>query len=147
MDYPYISEENSIFADIDFTSTKATKRRIDNATDSSVAATSSCPSQSNRSVTVNPPDSRELESLLESLSQCGSKPAILSLLPRYSSTYVPRSRLSNFPKPLQSLSEPRYEKLSYINLLSICESTTIHVTEEMAQAIEEATRDQSKSKL
>ena len=38
--------------DVDFTSTKAKKRRIDNATDSSVAATSSSPSQSNRPVNV-----------------------------------------------------------------------------------------------
>jgi len=118
--------------DIDFTSAKVKKRKIDDAANSSVCASAFSSSSLNvRSPVVKPPDANELKSLFKALGECDSKPAVLSLIPEYANRYIPKSRLSNFPKPLQSLFDPRYLAMDYNDLVSACELIAICVTEEM----------------
>ena len=134
--------------EIDFTSAKVKKRKIDDAANSSACASASPSSSLNvQSPVVKPPDANELKSLFKALGECDSKPAVLSLIPEYANRYIPKSRLSNFPKPLQSLFDPRYLAMDYNDLVSACESISICVTEEMMLAVEEATRNQSSTRL
>ena len=49
----------------------------------------------------------------------------------------------NYPKPLQSLYDPKFLKLGYTDLLSTCAKVDLHVNEDMVSAVESATRDQS----
>jgi len=77
---------------------------------------------------------------LEDLLSCGgTKPLVLSLVPQYSDSYVPKSSLENFPKPLKSLQQAECLKLSYTDLLDICESIEIQITDDMAKAVERET--------
>ena len=140
-DMPYLQVK-----DIDFSSPKSKKRALDNAIDGSqIPSTSSV--QSKPAATVQPPNEEELKSFFATLSQCGTKPVILSLIPEYASSYVPKSRQSNFPKPLQSLSDTVHQKLSFTELLDTCSKVNLDLTEEMVVSVEEATREQGTSKL
>jgi len=69
---------------------------------------------------ISKPTGAELDLFLESLSIAGSKPAILSLMPKYSDRYVPKTSLSEFPLPITELHKPEYLKLSYHELLKLC---------------------------
>ena len=89
----------------------------------------------------------DLESFYESLSGSNTKPAILSLIPKYSSTYVLKHSLTEFPQSLPLLYDPNLLKLDYSELLKRCESVDIAWTENMAVYVEESTRDQHNSKL
>lgn len=83
----------------------------------------------------------------KSLSLCGTKPAVLSLISEYSSTYIPKITLSTFPQPLTSLQD--YLKLKFHDLLDVCEnvSAEITITDDMAKAVELETRQQHKNIL
>ena len=117
-DIPYVP-----IKDMDFTSAKAKKRKIDNEINSSDCTPMSTHlSSRSESVPVRSPDASELKSFLKKLGNCKSKLAILSLIPDYASRYIPKSQLSNFPTPLQSLYNPKYLEMNYTDLLSACES-------------------------
>lgn len=136
--------------ELDMSSAKSQKKKIDNdfvtpdfshdSTSKTAIEKSSIPGGQERIGT-------KLQGLFQELSKAGTKPAILSLLPGYSDSYVPASRLESFPKPLQSLYDPAYESLPYVELLDACESITFNVTEEMSLAVEKATRRQTDCKL
>ena len=129
-----------------FLLTKKQKRALDNAIDET-QATSSSSSQSKAASTVQPPNEKELQSFFATRSQCGTKPVILSLIPEYASSYVPKCRQSNFPIPLQSLSDTAHRKLSFTDLLGTCNNVNLDINEEMVTSVEEATREQSTSNL
>ena len=116
--------------DIDFTSAKNKKKAPNKA------ATTQC------GATAIIPDSSKF---CRQLNDCGTK--ILSIQPEYSNNYIPKSQTCNFPKALLSMCEPKYVDLAYHELLLVCESISITVTEAMAEAVEEATRAQSHSRL
>ena len=67
------------------------------------------------------PTESEMDLLFENLSCASTKPAILSLISKFSDAYVPKSLYSNFPQPLKSLKQPSYMELDYLELLAICE--------------------------
>lgn len=75
------------------------------------------------------------------------KPAILSLIPKYSSSYIPKVVLTTFPQPLPLLHQPEYLDLQYHKLLKVCESVKVNITNDMAIAVERETRLQSNSTL
>lgn len=100
----------------------------------------------NRQVIYKASWCKRAEILFKALGECDSKPSVLSLIPEYANRYIPKSRLSNFPKPLQSLFDPRYLAMDYNDLVSACESIS-NCTEEMMLAVEEAIRNQSSTKL
>ena len=52
-----------------------------------------------------------------------------------------------FPLPLISLKETRFVEMEYHELLKACESVSLNITQEMADSVEDATRNQSRSKL
>ena len=114
--------------DIDFSSPKNKKRALDHAIDESQTP-STTSTQSNPAAKVQPPNEKELKAFCATLSQCGTKPVILSLIPEYASNYVPKSRLSNFPKPLQSLSDNELQKFSFPKLLDVCNKVNLEITE------------------
>ena len=62
-----------------------------------------------------------------------------SILPQFSSKYIPKVRTGTFLEPLQSLFNQKYLSLNYKDLLSVCDILDISVTEEMAEAIQQAT--------
>ena len=53
----------------------------------------------------------------------------------------------NFPSPLHSLYESKYLALTYSELLLVCDSVTINITNDMAKAVREETVKQTESKL
>ena len=55
----------------------------------------------------------EMEQLFSDLNLCGTKPAILSLIPKYSDNYITKLSLPTFPQPLTSLYQSNYMKLEY----------------------------------
>ena len=130
---------------LDFSSAK---QKMHNMTSTSQHAPSQ-PSQTNisSSSAVAKPEDKDLKSLFLQLSKCGSKPAILSLVPEYAHNYTPKSTMANYPKPLQSLHEPKFLQLSYVDLLSACKEVDLQVTTEMVLGVESCTRNQSRSKL
>ena len=89
----------------------------------------------------------KLSTFYKSLSEAPSKPGILSLIPGYSDPYIPKSKTQHFPQLLQSLHDPKFLSLDYVQLLDVCEGVVLEVTEDMAAAVEEATRAQSKCNL
>lgn len=97
---------------------------------------------------MSPPNSEELGVFFNTLSTCSkTKPAILSIIPNFSTQYIPVIRNNTFPTPLQSLYDPKYLTLNYTDLLQVCDSTDIKVSQDMAKAVEEATIQQASSKL
>ena len=91
----------------------------------------------------------ELALLFQNLSTGGTKPGVLSVVPKYSDEYVPKSSTKEFPPPLKALKDTKYMEMEYHNLLTECKlvSESIDITAESADSIEKATRDQSNSNL
>ena len=129
--------------DIDFTSAKGKKRKLDEIIDGNEQQ------RDDPKVHIRGKKSTESELalLFENLSCGGTKPGILSLVSKFSDSYVPKSLCSDFPQPLNSLKESSYLQLSYHELLAKCESVSVEISKEMAEKVEQATRSQSHSKL
>ena len=83
-----------------------------------------------------------MDAVYEFFSECGRKPAILSLIPKYSDAYMPEASLPEFPQPLQLLYQSEYMDLQYHEVLRVCEFTEKIITVDMAQAAEKATKTQ-----
>ena len=128
--------------DSDFTSAKGKKRKLDELIDCNLPKKGAV---SNRSTVT--PSNEDYDSFYEHLSKTGTKPAILSLIPKHSDPYVPKRMLSTFPVPLPLLHKPEYIELGYPDLLKLCESQVVTVTDEMALCVEKETRLQSGSNL
>ena len=128
--------------DIDFTSARSKKRKLDDMINIS---------ESTEEVSILANDSKptdsEMEQFFANLSLCETKPGILSLIPKYSDAYVPKLSLCTLPQPLTSLHKSDYMKLEYNDLLNVCEKVSLEFTSEMAKSVELETRLQSKSKL
>ena len=133
--------------DMDFTSAKAKKRKLDDAIDTDTATMKIHQDSPQQMSAVTPANVADIDAFYDTLGSCGTKPAMLSLVPKYSSSYVPKRMLGAFPQPLPMLHKPVYMELEYHELLKVCESVTVEVTEEMALAVEKETRLQSNSKL
>ena len=131
--------------DIDFTSARGKKRKLDEIIDSPEAATHS--QTSGRKMIVKIPDDSEMDTFFENLYRSSTKPVVLSGILKYSDKYVPKSSLPEFPKPLQLLYNPKYLLMGYDELLNVCESLDIDMSEESAQLVEKETRLQHNSKL
>ena len=139
-DIPYLQ-----IRDVDFTSPNSMKSQIDQS------IIVNCPSSSSttsfRQPNAKPPNPEELSGFFTTLSTCKTKPAILSIIPNFSTQYVPAIRNGTLPLPLQSLYNPKHLALNYLELLQVCDSTEIQVSQDMAKAVEKATIEQASSKL
>ena len=117
--------------DIDFTSARGKKRKLDELLDGSESSSDAAVSKSG-----TPPTETEMEQLFNNLSLCDTKPAVLSLVSLHSDMYVPKVSLPTFPKPMTSLRNPAHCKLNYLDLLKACDNVSIEVTDDMAQAVD-----------
>ena len=128
--------------EIDFTSAQGKKRKLDEVLECTEIMEKTTVSKGGTA-----PTDDEMELFFRNLSKCGTKPAILSLIPEYTHNYVPKTSLPNFPEPLTSLQKPEYLELNYLDLLDVCENISVQISEDMARAVELETRQQSKSNL
>jgi len=141
--------------EIDFSSVRGKKRKVDGQIQQATAVDSEIPlenelmpSDLERSVKVGARSTEsELLLLFNNLSVGDTKPGVLSVVPNHSDKYVPKSMSKDFPIPLISLKETKFVKMDYHKLLAACQSVSLCVTQTMADSVEEATRDQSKSRL
>ena len=134
-----------LIEDIDFTSAKHKKRKLDEAIDSNNLPVIS--SSSTQDPVCEVSTEEEKEAFYRELSLADTKPAILSLIPEYSHAYIPKISLPEFPLPLTALYNPNFLKLGYDELLHKCESVNVIVTSNMSLLVEKETKQQSKSKL
>lgn len=128
--------------EIDFTSARGKKRKLDDALEGTVSEESI--------VTIKEgsrPTSDEFALFYKNISHQGTKPAILSLIPNYSDNYVPKSTQPHFPQPLTALRSAEYIALNYHELLQVCENLSIDITKESCDLIERETKSQNTSKL
>lgn len=132
--------------ELDFTSAKGKRDRI-NAALSDPLPTKLKRVRKSPSVGITPPDDTKIEQFYRTLSKCGTKPAVLSVVLPYAKDYEPKSSCPIFPKPLPELYEEKYLKMNYMELLNASDTTEITITAEMAVAVEKATTNQSSSKL
>ena len=130
--------------DLDFTSAKGKKRKIDCALADPTPSVAKCP---RKPVAVNPPSDDELVKFYKTLSECGSKPAILSVTLPYANDFQPKTSRSNFPQLLPELYKEEYLEMGYMKLLDTCCGIEVKLTSEMVDAVERATRGQSGSNL
>ena len=89
----------------------------------------------------------ETKAFFASLGTCKTKPAILSLVEPYSSNYIPKSLDENLPLCLSQLYKPEKRFMNYGELLKICETCDINISEQQVEAVELSTKSQSKSPL
>ena len=128
--------------DIDFTSAKGKKRKLDQSLEGVIPEEST--------VTVKEgsrPTDDDFSLYLCDISQQGTKPSVLSLIPEHSDSYVPKVSQPQFLQPLTALRKAEYIKLNYYELLKVCKSVSISVTQEMSTLVETETRTHSDSKL
>lgn len=105
------------------------------------------PMQPSSQSSASLPSSGEVDAFFASLSQCSTKPAILSLVQSYSSSYIPSSLANDLPAPLSALFKQENLEKSFDELLQLSEDIEIAVTTEQANAVEEETRSQANSRL
>ncbi|CAC5403234.1 unnamed protein product [Mytilus coruscus] len=132
--------------DIDFTSAKTKKRKLDQAIAEDSPVTSG-PKQ-RKLPTVKEPSTQDLNNFFSSLSRTGTRPVILSLVPQFAHMYRPKVLDRKYPTVLSELYTENCGSLQSNELLKQCEEVfhTIKVTEEEAKNCELATRDQAKAK-
>ena len=98
-------------ADIDFTSVRAKKKKLDEVIENN--------SSQHNSEALHPVvdavarEPGELKSFFHKVSQCNSRPGILSLVPEYNGSYIPKSSLLSFLRSLQDLYNLALANTSY----------------------------------
>ena len=132
--------------DIDFISPQQKRRKkLDTSDD-----TSNKFEASNKKVSPclsSKPSLEEYNCLYRTLSE--SNAVILSITPGYSEPFIPKSVSQAVPKPLTSLYNEDYLKLTYPELLSKCDEqfSKLVLTKEQTQNVEEITRAQASSRI
>ena len=98
MDVIEYTDVKHIPGDIDFTSAKSKKKKMD-------SGTSSSPFQENRKPTrsVPEPTNDELKDFYTAINKSASKPAILCFIEPYAQEYVPKTSTADFPPALDDL--------------------------------------------
>ncbi|XP_066288919.1 uncharacterized protein [Branchiostoma lanceolatum] len=92
-------------------------------------------------------DKAEQLQFFYNISNSGSHPQILSLVPPFNDNYVTREAVPVLPTPLSDLYDENCAELSFNELCEKCEEISIALTPDETQSIEENTRLQSKSAL
>jgi hypothetical protein len=97
---------------------------------------------------LDPPSHDEINNFFSSLaSESSTKPAILSLIEPYSSSYVPKSLDEDLPMCLSSLFKPENLTCTYGELLQMSKEYNLFVSSDQIQVVESNTKFQSKSSL
>ena len=80
----------------------------------------SSPEDSKRSITET--TQNEINNFYKTISEAETKPAILSVMPGYNKFYVPKETMQ-LPKPLTFLFHGENAKMSFKELMVLCEAT------------------------
>ena len=131
--------------DIDFTSAKTKKKKLDQA----IASASPVPEPKQRKLpTVQPPTEDDLAKFYTSLSRTGTKPVVLSLVPRFSESYRPKALDKKYPLVLSELYSEENAALHKSALMEKCTNIfdSMKVTQEEATNCEEVTKSQASNK-
>ncbi|XP_061142081.1 uncharacterized protein LOC133158722 [Syngnathus typhle] len=94
------------------------------------------------------PTEEQKAAFYKALSECGGRPAILSIVPDYADNFVPRAVKRKLPVPLSQLHDSGNMKLSPDELALKCRSEVekLHsITREQISAVEEGSRGQATS--
>ena len=121
-------------SDIDFTSAKTKKKLLD----ISISSCSSPPipaRSASKASSVPVATQQDMLAFCEQLHQTGKRVGILSSMSAFSDDYVPSSLNDNFPTPLTELLDDKCYDLNYAELVSVCESIHVSVSEE-TEAVE-----------
>ena len=131
--------------EIDFTSARGKKRKLDDLIDGEDGPQmeSDVLFAAHGEVATD----SEMVTLFENLSLGGTRPAVFSVISGYSEPFIPKFMLPTFPKPLMSLRQPEYVDLGYDELLALSETILLEMTAEMSLSVEKETRLQSQSRL
>lgn len=125
---------------IDFASAASMKKKFDKGIHNTV----STPKPAKK--TVTPPDDSSVKAFLKALSETNTKPAVLSLIPEYSDSYVPTVLQGGLPNILSELHNENAQTLPYNELLNMCDNIDISVSPEQSAHVEAITREQTNSK-
>ncbi|XP_044169839.1 uncharacterized protein LOC114950648 [Acropora millepora] len=98
---------------------------------------------------VAAPSETELNEFFISINKCSSKPAILSLIPDYADSYVPKSLSPELPDVLSNLYDKDLANADYPTLLKKAEDIVrqLQVIKKQQALVEERTRGQANSRL
>ena len=120
--------------EIDFTSAKGKKRKLDEMIDgnNNEQPVPKVAPRGKRSTET------ELALLFGELSCGGTRPGVLSLTSDHCAAYVTKLMCDGFPQPLTSLKQPQYVQMNYLELLAQCDSVTLDISGEMAAKVEQA---------
>ncbi len=126
---------------INFMSAKKMRKVLDSAVDSVAPVNDPQSLKRPCKQDMPSPTKKEMLDLYKALNNCKVKPVALSLVQPYAEEFVAKSR--DIPTISDLFSESCLE-LEYHDLLKVCSSVEISITEQDVQKIEEDTRDQSK---
>ena len=131
-------------SNIDFTSPNTLKKKFDETLEHASETTPR--THLKRETTVVHPTEEKIKSFYHALSQCRSKPVILSIVPPYDEKFKPVSLTEKFPPLLTELYDPRNLEMHYAELLNHCKNIELKVTPEQQINVEMETRTQHQSK-
>ena len=127
-------------SDIDFTSAKSKKKKMDSGTSSSPFQESRKPTRS-----IPEPTNDELKDFYTAINKSASKPAILCFIEPYAQEYVPKTSTADFPPALDDLYNKDLHGKNFPEVIDHCKSIKLTVTAEQSKNVEEETRQQAKS--
>ena len=126
-------------ADIDFTSAITICQNMKKQASKSGAHENNPPSRK----TTRKPTDDEISTFYEKLSECGTKPAILSIFPGYTKSFEPSLLENSYPQWLKDLYKIAHVALNYKELIDICTNVDISVTFEQLTNVEKAAHVQA----
>ena len=132
--------------EIDFTTAKAMKRKVDLILDNSETINTPKP-KVRKDQSAQKPTPQELSDFYQSLHNTQTKPVILSLIDTYSEDYIPKPISQVYPTVLSELRDENSISSNFGELLKKCDEINLVITPEQAKEVESATRDQAKSKV
>ncbi|XP_065651315.1 uncharacterized protein LOC136079507 [Hydra vulgaris] len=133
--------------DIDFTSATTMKKNLDNK----LSQTPIRQYYLQPLPFVEPPNTTEMNNLFQKLHDTGAKPSILSIVPNFVESYVPRLLSSLYPWVSVELRKDRGTSATLEDIDELCTqiltSNTLLTTKEACQLVEEQTRSQAASHM
>ena len=104
-----------------------------------------CSTSTVKPSSVTSPSETALTNFLNCINDCPSKPALLSLVPAHSDSYIPKSVNPELPVVLSSLFDNSIADADYPTLLKKSEKTCelLQVTKKQQEVVEEKTCEQA----
>ena len=136
-------ETYSYIEDIDFTSAKSKKKRVDSILEGT-------PAQKRvgaQPMEVAVPSSQEINVFLQQLNNTGAQSALLSVKDPFYANFVPEILHDKFPVLLSSLFDTNLLDNKFNDILTYCRKVSLTITPQQCANVENATREQAKSKL